>query len=94
MSALFYSLIIMLTRLALNLALVVLGFEMVKSRPRRVSFRVLGYAVIGIGAAAAQGRPESLQIAGIAGIHRSRAKLNYFPSLLDLAAQLTPSVHR
>ena len=48
MSAFIYFLIIMLTLLALCLALLALGFTMVKSRRRRVSFRVLGYAVIGI----------------------------------------------
>ena len=70
-----YSLIIMLTLLAFIVLLLALGLILAKIGPRRVSFRRLGYGVIGIGAAAAQGRPESLQIAGIAGIHRSRAEL-------------------
>ena len=65
MSALIYFLIIMLTLLAFIVVLLALGLILAKIGPRRVSFRVLGYAAIGIGVAAAQGRPESLQIAGI-----------------------------
>ncbi len=47
MSALIYSLIIMLTLLAFSLALVVRGFTMVKSR-RTLGLQPLGYATITI----------------------------------------------
>ena len=68
MSALIYFLIIMLTLLAFIVVLLALGLILAKIGPRRVSFRVLGYAAIGIGgrrSAGATGKPANCRYSSI-----------------------------